>query len=105
MMRMMGKTGLWIVVGISLAVLAGCRNTPETKSSGKRVTLWNGKDFTGWMRFVADASVDVNDVWRVRDGVLYCSGKPDGYIRTANRYQDYQLHVEWRWPETPTNSG
>jgi len=101
----MGKAKLWMVVSVALVALAGCQNAPGGKSSGKKVMRWNGKDFTGWTRFVPDAGVDVNEVWRVRDGVLYCSGKPNGYIRTKNSYADYQLHVEWRWPETPTNSG
>jgi hypothetical protein len=105
MMRMTGKAGLWIVAGVTLMAMAGCQNTPKGKAPGKKVMLWNGKDFTGWKRVVADPSVDVNNVWRVRDSVLYCSGKPNGYLRTTNQYTDYQLHVEWRWPEKPTNSG
>ncbi len=105
MMRMTGKAERWIVVCVFLTALAGCQNAREGQSAGKRVMLWNGKDFAGWTRFVPEAGVDVNEVWRVQDGVLYCSGKPNGYIRTANRYENYQLHVEWRWPETPTNSG
>lgn len=105
MMRTTCKAGRWIVAGIALLALAGCQNAQGSKTPGKSVMLWNGKDFTGWTRFVAEASVDVNDVWRIRDGVLYCSGKPNGYIRTVNPYENYQLHVEWRWPETPANSG
>ncbi len=105
MMRTMGKAGLWMVVGVSLAALAGCQSASAGKAFGNKVVLWNGRDFTGWTRVVADKSVDVNDVWQVRNGVLYCSGKPNGYIRTQKSYADYRLHVEWRWPETPTNSG
>lgn len=67
--------------------------------------LWNGTNFAGWHRFVADPMADANDVWRIRDGVLHCTGQPDGYIRTETRYKNYQLHLEWRWPEKPANSG
>lgn len=105
MVRTTSKAGLCTAVLISLAVLAGCHNTLGGKSGGKKTVLWNGKDFTGWTRVVADPAVDVNDVWRVRDGNLYCTGTANGYIRTETSYSDYHLHVEWRWPGTPTNSG
>jgi len=105
MMQTMGRTRLWMVVGLSLTALAGCQSASAGKASGRKVVLWNGKDFTGWTRMVADPSVNVDTVWQVRDGVLWCSGKPNGYIRTQPQYADYHLHVEWRWPKTPTNSG
>lgn len=105
MMRIVGRIGLLAVVLVSPAVLAGCQNTFGGKSPGKQVALFNGEDFSGWTRFVADPNTDVNDLWQIRSGVLYCAGKPNGYIRTQDRYKNYHLHVEWRWPETPTNSG
>ena len=105
MMRTLGKAGVWMVVAVSLVALAGCQSAAGGKSFGKKVVLWNGKDFTGWTRVVQEPSVDVNDVWRVRDGVLWCSGKPNGYMRTQQPYANYDLHVEWRWPEAPANSG
>ncbi|HPD46806.1 MAG TPA: DUF1080 domain-containing protein [Anaerohalosphaeraceae bacterium] len=71
----------------------------------KQTRLFNGRDFTGWKMHVDDPSVDVNTVWTVKDGVIHCAGKPNGYIRTTSEYSDYKLHVEWRWPEEPTNSG
>ncbi|HUW19955.1 MAG TPA: DUF1080 domain-containing protein [Sedimentisphaerales bacterium] len=89
-----------VTTGVTLAFLtaAGC-------ASPKRVALWNSKDFTGWKRVAADKNVDVNRVWSIRDGVIRCEGKPDGYIRTEADYSNYKLHLEWRWVEQPTNSG
>ncbi len=105
MVRMTGTVGLWVVVLVSLFALMGCQSVSGGTSPGKKVVLFNGEDFSGWERFVADASVDVDQVWRVRDGLLYCAGQPNGYIRTANQYDNYHLHIEWRWPANPTNSG
>jgi hypothetical protein len=67
--------------------------------------LWNGTDFTGWHRYIGDPAVDVNDVWRVRRGLLYCRGQANGYLRTEKQYRNYQLHLEWRWPAEAGNSG
>lgn len=104
MARAVSRIG-WVVAVVSLSALAGCHGTSRTTSPGQKVVLWNGTDFTGWHRYVADPTVDVNNVWRVRNHVLRCSGKPDGYMRTENRFKNYRLHVEWRWPEEATNSG
>ncbi len=71
----------------------------------KKINLWNGKDFNGWDRFVLGKDVDVNTVWMVKNGILHCTGVPNGYIKTANRYANYKLTVEWRWPAEPGNSG
>jgi hypothetical protein len=70
-----------------------------------KTMLWNGTDFTGWLRFLPDASKDVDETWSVADGVLRCTGRPAGYMRTEKPYANYHLHVEWRWPAKPGNNG
>jgi hypothetical protein len=62
--------------------------------------LFNGKDLAGW--------VNVNtaeDTWRVENGMIVCSGKPIGVMRTARQYENYILHVEWMHTEPGGNSG
>jgi len=71
----------------------------------EKVMLWNGKDFTGWTRYLRDASKDADDTWSAEKGVLRCTGSPAGYMRTDKPYADYHLHVEWRWPDKPGNNG
>jgi len=102
MARGISKLGLAVLL---VTVLAGCQGLSGGKSPGRKIMLWNGTDFSGWRRFVSDPAVNVDDVWRIRDGILRCKGQPNGYIRTEKRYRNYQLHLDWRWPETPTNSG
>ncbi|MBN1479669.1 DUF1080 domain-containing protein [candidate division KSB1 bacterium] len=83
-------------------LILGC--TPKPPAAEKTV-LFNGQDFAGWLLFVPDDSVDVNDVWSVKDGVVQCAGVPNGYMRTEQSYANYKLHLEWRWVEEATNSG
>ncbi len=94
----------WVVAVVSWCALAGCSSASKSPSPKEKVVLWNGEDFTGWHRYVAE-SVDVNNVWRIHLHIIRCTGKPDGYMRTENKYKNYRLHVEWRWPQTPGNSG
>lgn len=67
------------------------------------VPLFNGKDTTGWTATLRppkdkpDSKPDPNDTWSVKDGVLRCSGKPNGYLATVKEYGDYTLKLKWRY--------
>jgi hypothetical protein len=60
------------------------------------VVLFNQKDFTGWT-FVTKDNSDPLQTWSVTNGVIHCTGKPTGYLRTAQVYSNYFLTVEWRF--------
>jgi len=98
-----------VFVGLSLAIssLAPVAAVEGVKPvvPQEKVMLWNGKDFTGWKRFLPEASKNVDQTWSIESGLLRCTGKPAGYMRTETPYADYHLHVEWRWPEKPGNNG
>jgi hypothetical protein len=106
MVRATNKIVLAAVAATWALAMAGCISTlAGPASDDKKTVLWTSEDFTGWHRYVADPAVDVNNVWRIRRGVLYCAGQPNGYIRTEKEYRNYHLHLEWRWPMEPANSG
>jgi hypothetical protein len=87
------------------------KDKPWPVSPKKKMKLFNGKDLDGWIRFSpedkpdADKKWTVDKVWSVRDGVIRCEGRPNGFIRTTESYANYKLHLEWRWTDNPTNSG
>lgn len=102
----MRRTARIFTLGISVILLSsliGCQQ--GVSESRQKITLWNGLDFSGWKLFIPDEDVNVDDVWSVKDGVVHCKGKPNGYMRTKNKYATYRLHLEWRWPDEPANSG
>ena len=62
------------------------------------VSLFNGRDLTGW-ELVANPAADISSACQVIDGgVLAVKGKPVGYLLAAGSYANYRLHVEFRWP-------
>ena len=63
--------------------------------------LFNGRDLSGWTFFAGDVNPPPADTWSVVDGVIHCTGKPNGYIRSDGRYSNYRLTVEWRWVPVP----
>src|SRR5215470_1672242 len=62
--------------------------------------LFNGKDLTGWVNVNTDP-----DTWHVKDGMIICSGHPNGVMRTEKEYENFILHVEWMHMEPGGNSG
>lgn len=69
------------------------------------VRLFNGKDLSGWDAFLENGG-DPAGTWSVQDGVLVCSGEPNGYIQTEAEYEDFVLRLMWRYtPDAPGNSG
>ncbi|MEI7650722.1 MAG: DUF1080 domain-containing protein [Verrucomicrobiota bacterium] len=59
-----------------------------------KTELFNGKDTVGWVVFPEATS---KDTWSIKDGLLVCSGKPNGFLRTEKSYKQYRFTVEWRF--------
>jgi len=87
----------WAAAGVLALAAAGA---PADEPAAAFVDLFNGKDLAGW--------VNVNtapDTWSVKDGVLVCSGRPLGVMRSEKQYENFVLHVEWMHLEAGGNSG
>jgi len=62
----------------------------------------------GWRALGKDDFVNVNckdDTWTWKDGVLHCTGKPTGVMRTAKRYTNFELVAQWMHLRSAGNSG
>jgi hypothetical protein len=102
MRQVAGRLCTWGILAISLLGLAGCQGTPGSR---QKIMLFNDKDLSGWKPFASSDDIPLNQIWSVRGGVIYCTGQRNGYLRTERQYGNYHLHVEWRWPGEPSNSG
>lgn len=83
-----------MIQGALLVLLAVQQEVPAYRE------LFNGKDLSGW--------VNVNcapDTWSVKEGLLVCSGKPIGVMRSEKQYENFLLHIEWRHMTAGGNSG
>ena len=88
----MQKLSLLLLVALSCSA-------PKTKHDGF-VPLCNGRNLHGW--------VNVNcapETWSVRDGLIHCTGRPTGALRTARQYENFIFELEWRHPTSGGNSG
>ena len=84
--------------------VAESQSVPARSQNDDAIALFNGRDLEGWHIYL-DADADPKNVWKVRDGEIWCTGNPTGFLRTNQEYSDYKLVLEWRWPEKPGNSG
>ncbi len=64
------------------------------------VPLFNGRDLTGWVN--ANCAPET---WAIKDGVVTCTGKPTGAMRTERQYENFIMEVEWRHLSSGGNSG
>ena len=69
---------------------------PPKQSREMTVVLFNQKDFSGWTFCMKD-DADPLQTWKVTNGLIHCTGKPTGFIRTTGVYSNYFLTVEWRF--------
>jgi hypothetical protein len=69
---------------------------PEATAPTAKVELFNGKDLSGWTSFLKGGA-PADGTWSVKDGLLICTGKPNGFLRTVKSYKQYKFTVEWRF--------
>jgi len=53
-----------------------------------------------WINVNTDEST-----WKSQKGVLICSGRPIGVMRSEKQYENFILHIEWKHIEPGGNSG
>ncbi|NBV79470.1 MAG: DUF1080 domain-containing protein, partial [Verrucomicrobia bacterium] len=73
----------------------------EAITPAAKTELFNGKDTSGWVVFPEETS---KETWSIKDGILSCVGKPNGFLRTEKSYKQYRFTVEWRFTK-PGNTG
>lgn len=77
-----------------------CFSLSQHICSQQQVSLFNGKDLTGW-------TIHGTEKWYVENGALICESGPDkqyGYLSTNKNYKHFELTLEFK-QESNGNSG
>jgi len=92
-----------IIVSIAAAATLSC----ATLSQNRTISLFNGKDLTGWHVDVPKMDKDPNlkSPFIVRDGLLVSLGTPNGHLISDAVYQNYRLETQYRFADKPGNCG
>jgi hypothetical protein len=88
-----------------ILVVLGCVCT--VLQAQQPVSLFNGKDLTGWTVDVPDAdkNPNISPTFIVRSNLLVSLGKPNGHLITEKEHRNYRLDVEYRFAKGPGNCG
>lgn len=124
MLKIMVTTTALLFLGMTLGVAfadvdcPNCKTKANSESEVKNivaaamlntatVSLFNGKDLTGWTADIPDAdkNPDVKQSFIVRDGNLVSMGLPRGSLISDASYENYRLVVEYRFAGKPGNCG
>ncbi len=87
---------------VPLLLLTACvfPDEGERQATADFRPLFNGVNLDGWVPVNTAPST-----WIVRDGLLHCTGKPIGELRTDRMYQNFVLELEWRHLDPGGNAG
>ena len=88
----------FILTGFAMGLLASNHDLLAADDDFK--PLFNGKDLNGWVLTNTPA-----ETWSFEDGMLKCTGKPIGEIRTEKMYQNFIMELEWRHMIPGGNAG
>jgi hypothetical protein len=112
------------IIGSGAAALAGASGLaqrigdmrdPDLRYDEGWTSLFNGKDFGKMVVVLAgegggrpkrffEETATQQQTFFIENGLLKTTGKPNGYIRTSDVYDNYVFHVEVRYPSRG-NSG
>lgn len=86
------------LAGLSVLLLLGAVTAAEEDKDF--TPLFNGKDMSGFKLIGVK-----DDTFQVKEGVIVCTGKPNGYFATEKAYKNYHLKFEVRYarPKDLTN--
>ena len=72
--------------------MAAVADTPRDKAPAGFVSLFNGKDLTGW---TVNKGGDIKK-WGAENGLLYVSGGGGGWLMTEKEYANFELRLEYK---------
>lgn len=71
--------------------------TSFTSKKPKWVTIFNGKDYTGWHNYNKTGAVA--DTWKIEDGAMVLTDKGGGDLVSDKEYGDFELELDWKISE------
>lgn len=92
----MQTTKLSIIILFAI-LITGCAQQSDR--------IFNGKDLSNWNFVVENDTIPGDQVFTVKEGVISIKGEPLGYMYTKEKYGDFTLKLEYRWPAEESNSG
>lgn len=95
----------WISLGALILFVPGAIADEPAAAPPKAFVDGTGP---GWRDLGEDDFTNANcdpDTWSFKDGVIHCTGKPVGVMRTKMQVTNFELVAQWRHLKSGGNSG
>jgi hypothetical protein len=87
---------LWILSILALPLAgAAVADTPANQAPKGFISLFNGKDLTGWQ---VNKGGNIKR-WGAEDGVLFVNGGGGGWLMTDKEYANFELRLQYKMPK------
>jgi len=93
---------LAVCAAVAAVVQLTLARAEEKKAEEGFTPLFNGKDLSGWKFQLQGKDRKPEDTWSVQDGIIVCTGKPNGYFYTEKSFKNYIIRYDWRY-KRPAN--
>jgi hypothetical protein len=87
---------LGLVAGLALLGPASAADKEEKADDGDFKPLFNGRNFEGWMT-ILQGKADPDKTLSIKEGIIICTGHPNGYFYTDKSYKNYVLRYDWMY--------
>ena len=97
--------GVCLIFIITVMPFAVCAQTDTQAKLPKAFVDGTG---AGWQQLLEKDFADVNgepDTWQWQNGLLKCTGKPIGVMRSSQMFRNFELVIQWRHMRSAGNSG
>jgi hypothetical protein len=95
--------GVALLVVLAGTALWGSATAAENQKGEGFTDLFNGRDLTGWKVFLARSATNAGPAktFSVKDGMIICTGHPNGFLYTDKSYANYVLLYDWQYKRPP----
>ncbi|MBK9317318.1 MAG: DUF1080 domain-containing protein [Acidobacteria bacterium] len=106
----MNRISLLLIVVLSATALLLTRTSMPgfSQEPGPQPKAFIDGTGPGWRTLGEGDFTNVNcyeDTWSWKDGMLICTGKPIGVMRTRQKFTNFELVLQWRHLRSAGNSG
>jgi hypothetical protein len=104
----MGNSYLYRVAAIAVSFLLGTALAAWSQEPQQLPKAFIDGTGLGWTELTLDDFEHVNcdkDTWSTKEGVIHCTGKPVGVVRSKKPYTNLELVAEWQHLSSGGNSG
>jgi hypothetical protein len=101
------RSSLGLILAVSVLNAPSAFAAEEKTATDGWVSLFNGKDFTGWYTYLDSSgkNKDPKGVFTVEKGMIHILESDNGYLATNQDFSNVRIHAEYKWGAKRASEG